>query len=139
MSRYDRRREYISGFSGSSGDAIVTLSKAALWVDSRYYLQADDQLNCDWLLMRVGQTKVPTQSEWLKSQFPSKSRLGADPKLVSASQWEMLEDELRNSTIELVEVSANLIDVIWDNHEEEYVDKNAFVLEDKYTGDARSR
>lgn len=49
----DRRREYISGFSGSNGDAVVTLSSAALWTDSRYYLQADEQMDCNWLLMKL--------------------------------------------------------------------------------------
>lgn len=53
MSLPDRRREYITGFSGSNGDAVVTLSSAALWTDSRYYLQADEQMDCNWLLVKL--------------------------------------------------------------------------------------
>ena len=50
----DRRREFITGFTGSAGDAVVTLNSAALWTDSRYYLQADEQMDCNWLLMKSG-------------------------------------------------------------------------------------
>lgn len=131
---YDRRREYISGFSGSSGDAIVTLNKAALWTDGRYHLQADNQLNCDWLLMREGQSKIPTKSDWLKNELANGSRIGADPKLMSASAWNSLKYELDNSTLHLVPVHVNLIDLIWKNHADTIADKDAFVWEFEYSG-----
>lgn len=50
----DLRREFISGFSGSAGTAVVTESKAALWTDGRYYLQAEKQLDSNWILMKDG-------------------------------------------------------------------------------------
>ena len=58
LADHDKRRQYISGFSGSNGDAVVTLEKAALWTDSRYYLQADQQLDCNWILMRTSYSDV---------------------------------------------------------------------------------
>lgn len=61
VDEYDRRREYISGFSGSYGDAIVTMDKAVLWTDGRYHLQADEQVDCNWLLMREGHKNIPTR------------------------------------------------------------------------------
>lgn len=54
----DRRREFITGFTGSNGDAVVTLNSAAMWTDSRYYLQADEQMDCNWLLMKTGDRTV---------------------------------------------------------------------------------
>ena len=48
----DERLGFISGFSGSDGNAVITSTKLALWTDSRYYLQADEQLDCNWKLMR---------------------------------------------------------------------------------------
>lgn len=48
----DERRRYISGFSGSAGTAVVTAKHQALWTDGRYFLQADQQLDCTWLLMK---------------------------------------------------------------------------------------
>ena len=50
----DARREFISGFSGTAGVAVVLENKQALWTDGRYYLQADKQLDCNWILMRDG-------------------------------------------------------------------------------------
>lgn len=84
----DRRYTYISGFTGSEGIAVITTKReAALWTDGRYFLQADVQLSCDWLLMRMGQPGVPHLMEWLIDVLPQNSRIGADPKLVSNSVW----------------------------------------------------
>ncbi|ROT70936.1 putative dipeptidase 1-like, partial [Penaeus vannamei] len=49
----DERRKYISGFSGSAGTAVVLMEEQALWTDGRYFLQADEQLDCNWLLMKA--------------------------------------------------------------------------------------
>jgi hypothetical protein len=60
VASHDLRRGYISGFTGSAGDAVVTLHSAALWTDSRYYLQAENQLDCNWVLMKSGYSEVNT-------------------------------------------------------------------------------
>lgn len=54
----DRRLRYISGFSGTNGVAVVTANKAALWTDGRYHVQADLELDCNWLLMGRGAVPV---------------------------------------------------------------------------------
>ncbi len=59
------RREYVSGFTGSNGDAIVTLDQAACWTDGRYFLQASQELDCNWRLMKMSMPGVPTYTEWL--------------------------------------------------------------------------
>ena len=56
--------EYISGFSGSAGCAVVTLDKAALSTDGRYFNQASKQLDSNWLLLKQGMEDVPTWQEW---------------------------------------------------------------------------
>lgn len=56
----DARRAYISGFTGSAGTAVVTISEARLWTDGRYYLQATQQLDSNWTLMKEGQPSTPT-------------------------------------------------------------------------------
>lgn len=58
VEEYDRRREYITGFQGSTGVALITLSKAVLWTDGRYHLQADEQLDCKWIIMEEGHENV---------------------------------------------------------------------------------
>lgn len=56
--------EFISGFSGSAGTAIISLSKAALSTDGRYFNQAAKQLDANWLLLKGGVEGVPTWQEW---------------------------------------------------------------------------
>lgn len=108
VSAGDRRREFVTGFTGSAGTAVVTEREAALWTDGRYFIQADQQLDCQWSIMKTGldnvisqfilffiklyfkpinNEKVPTVSEWLRKSLRTGDRVGADPKLVSADQW----------------------------------------------------
>lgn len=60
----DARREHICGFSGSAGTAVITLEKAALATDGRYFNQASKQLDSNWLLLKQGLEDVPTWQEW---------------------------------------------------------------------------
>ena len=57
MASRDRKRQWITGFTGSAGTAVVTLDTAAVWTDGRYFLQAERQLDCNWILMRQGNLK----------------------------------------------------------------------------------
>lgn len=65
--KWDDRREFISGFTGSAGFALVTGKEAALWTDGRYFLQADKQLDENWTLMKAGLKETPTKEDWLAS------------------------------------------------------------------------
>jgi hypothetical protein len=67
---YDKRRDWISGFRGSAGTAVVSLtSRAALWTDDRYFTQAEEELDCaNWLLMREGLPNVPSLISWLVTE-----------------------------------------------------------------------
>lgn len=109
------RRGWISGFDGSNGDAIVTADQAACWTDGRYFLQAADQLDCNWQLMRMGEAGVPTYAEWLvgAANLTAGDRVGADPNLIGAQTWMDLAAAVEEGGIHLVSVSENLIDFIW--------------------------
>jgi len=61
---YLRTSEYICGFSGSAGTAVITLDKAALATDGRYFNQAEKQLDSNWELLKQGLQDVPTWQEW---------------------------------------------------------------------------
>ena len=66
---YDKRRNWLSGFLGSAGTAVVSLSEAAVWTDGRYFTQAEEELDCNnWLLMRTGDPGVPSLIDWLVNQ-----------------------------------------------------------------------
>ncbi|XP_071455726.1 xaa-Pro aminopeptidase 1-like [Hetaerina americana] len=113
VAEHDRRREFITGFTGSNGVAVVTENHAALWTDGRYYVQADRELGCEWILMRDGRPEVPTMSAWLQQTVGSGSRVGADARLVPHFNWVEWREELAGANITLVAVSKNLVDLIW--------------------------
>ncbi|XP_066280818.1 xaa-Pro aminopeptidase 1-like isoform X1 [Branchiostoma lanceolatum] len=120
ISERDQRRAFISGMSGSAGTAVVTNDgsgggKAAVWTDSRYFLQAEQQLDCNWILMRQGEEDVPTIEEWLVSELGTGGRVGVDPQLVSIKLWEALEEALTDARIRLFGVPHNLVDDVWDD------------------------
>ena len=66
VDEYDKVRAFFSGFTGSAGTLVVTLDAAGLWTDSRYYLQAEQQLCATEIaLFKDGQPNVPTYVDWL--------------------------------------------------------------------------
>ncbi|TFY77773.1 hypothetical protein EWM64_g6237 [Hericium alpestre] len=80
----DERRGFISGFNGSAGTAIVTKDNAYLFTDGRYFLQAKQQLDKNWKLMKQGLPNVPTWQEFVSKQISKSERVGIDPGLISA-------------------------------------------------------
>lgn len=111
----DKRRGFISGFSGSAGTAIVTLNQSALWTDGRYFLQGDLQLDCNWILQKQGQKGVPSQTEWLKKVLKAGDVVGIDPFLIRISSWDKMVKDLKEGNITLQGVAPNLVDEIWTN------------------------
>ncbi|ORZ08655.1 peptidase M24, structural domain-containing protein [Absidia repens] len=109
----DKRREWISGFSGSAGFAIVSLDKAALFTDGRYFLQASKQLDGNWTLMKQGLPGVPTWQEYLVKDLPSGSRIGLDPTLITAADARQLSKDLASHNSSLVPIHENLVDLAW--------------------------
>ncbi|MCX6600709.1 MAG: aminopeptidase P family protein [bacterium] len=111
-----RRREWISGFTGSAGDVVITLKKAALWTDSRYFLQAGDQLAGSGItLMKLGVPGTPTIPLWLSKQLRKGQRVGVDPRVLSLAQFARLKGELADFSIELVPLERNLVDALWED------------------------
>lgn len=109
----DKRRQFISGFTGSTGTAIITNSKAALWTDGRYFLQAEKELEADWILMKDGEPNVPTFGEWLNVELPKGSKVGIDPFLVPEDTWGSLSKKLESGGNLLVPSRQNLVDLAW--------------------------
>lgn len=110
-----KRREYISSFTGSAGTALVTTDKALLWTDGRYYLQAENELGADWVLMRGGSGSCPEIDEWLVTNLPEGARVGLDPFCHTVDGLNKLKAKLEASGLELVPLLAdgNLVDAAW--------------------------
>ena len=91
-------REWISGFNGSAGTAVVTLHSAALWTDSRYFIAAEEQLKgTEYQLMKLKVDGTPTIAEWLGRELASASskEVGIDGMVNAASSVKELIADLR--------------------------------------------
>ncbi len=109
-----QRRAWISGFTGSMGDVLITLRAAGLWADGRYYLQAENQLSGSGIsLFRMGQPGVPTLAEFLQKNLGNGQVLGFDPQTVSMRRANELELAVQSAGGTLRSFSPNLIDAIW--------------------------
>lgn len=92
-----KSREWISGFSGSAGTAVVTLEHAALWTDSRYFIAAEKELNgTGFQLMKLHVEGTPSVSEWLASELSTydKAVVGLDGNVNSFTEVAAMEQEL---------------------------------------------
>ena len=104
-------RAWISGFTGSAGTIVITASAAALWVDSRYFVQAAEQLQGSGIeLMKIKVSGTPSIACWLKSSLPANSKIGIDPALFSISEYSTLLSEL--SPLSLI-VSSDPFVKVW--------------------------
>ena len=91
-------REWISGFNGSAGIAVVTLRSAALWTDSRYFIQAEKQLEgTEFQLMRQKMAETPTIQEWLEKELADMDdkEVGVDGMVTSEADVEHLKEEMK--------------------------------------------
>ena len=138
----DERRAFITGFTGSAGTAIVssgpTLGEqgmpALLWTDGRYYLQAVDQMDDNWTLMKEGIPGTPTRAEWLERNLECGSVVGVDPFLITCSQFSTMKQSLDQAGMRLVSVEKNLIDAIWGSDQPTYPDNPVNPLELEFCG-----
>lgn len=106
-------RRWFSGFTGSAGDLVVTADKAFLWTDSRYFLQAAQQLEGSSIeLMKDGLPGTPTIEEYLCSALNEGSKLGIDGMLFSVVRAEGLRTALEAHGISVV-TDFDPVDALW--------------------------
>ena len=109
-------REWISGFDGSAGTAVVTLDRAALWTDSRYFLAAEQQLQgTEYQLMKLCVEGTPTIGQWLIEQLADveSPEVGLDGMVNSFHDTQALVDELRKAAGITVRTNFDPLEVIW--------------------------
>jgi len=129
-------RAFISGFTGSFGVVVVTQEEAGLWTDSRYFLQAEEQLKGSGIKMfklRVPDAILP--EEWLAKKLDSGSKVGFDPQTLTVAGYRSLNNSLLKKGIGTVQTS-DLFEKIWENRPE--ISKDEIIeLETKYAGWSR--
>jgi len=90
-------REFISGFNGSAGTAVVTLTSAALWTDSRYFIAAEGQLrDTEFQLMKLKIEGTPTIAEWIGKECEAGAEVGVDGMVNSTNSVKELMGDLRH-------------------------------------------
>ncbi|KIY53421.1 Creatinase/aminopeptidase, partial [Fistulina hepatica ATCC 64428] len=114
VAKSDRRREWITGFDGSAGTAIVSVNHAYLITDSRYWIQAGEQVDRNWTIVRGGSAGVPKDwAEWLLDHAHRNSRIGVDARMLSYEKATMLNTKLHAYGSKLVYPPQNLVDFVW--------------------------
>ena len=111
-----KSREWISGFSGSAGTAVVTLEHAALWTDSRYFIAAEKELQgTDFKLMKLRVEGTPSVSEWLASELSTyeKAVVGLDGNVNSFAEVAAMEQELATKGNITVRTDADPMAELW--------------------------
>lgn len=129
-------RAWISGFDGSAGTVVITMNKAKVWTDYRYYLQASEQIKgTEFELMKLGMPDTPSLNEWLKTELNEADEVGYDGKVFPRSEVENMSNFLTDYGIKL-NGDYDLISEIWSDIPE--LPKNdIFVHEVKYAGKSR--
>ncbi len=109
--------QWLSGFNGESGTMVVTLDRALLWTDSRYYLQAGIELKDSTIeLMRESDIDCPSVVDWLKESLPQPSlkggsSVGLNPEMWSVDDFKAMKERLADTGIGVK--SIDLIKPIW--------------------------
>jgi len=133
VSDADKRRAFLTGFTGSAGTAVVLASPftaqasssklddsygppdvcGRLFTDGRYFLQAVKELNPkEFTLMKSGVEGVPKLEDWLMAVLPAGSRVAIDPRITSIASYKALKTAFKDR-LSIVFVERNLVDEVW--------------------------
>lgn len=130
-------RKWISGFTGSAGTVAITLDDGGLWTDSRYFIQAEEQLAGTGLrLFKERMPDTPSIPQWLGCVLKKGDRVGIDGYTTSLQTVNELKSELSGYGIE-VSMIEDPYKTIWSNRPE-LPDNKPFILEEKYSGESAS-
>lgn len=129
-------RKWISGFTGSAGTAVVTLTSAAVWTDSRYFLAAADELSgTEYQLMKERMPGTPTIAQWLGHELADAptTEVGVDGCCLSAEEVEALVTELRENGGLTLRTNLDPLAEIWTSRPPIPTSK-VFVQQQRYAG-----
>lgn len=136
----DNRLKFITnGFTGSNGEAIVTLDKAGFWTDGRYHLQAEAQLDIEyWTIFKSGLPNVPKREDWLNNAtvLHPNSTVAVDPFLMSYIEYKKLEEKLTMLGHELIGLDVNLVDLVWSTDRPAFYAGEIYPHDFEFTGQA---
>lgn len=126
-------RQWISGFTGSAGTVVVTHDMAGLWTDSRYFIQAENELlGSGMVLIKMKIPHFPCYMDWISENLEENSHVGLDGTVFSVSDYDRLEGLLSGKNMK-INTNLDLINNIW--LDRPGIPKNKiFIHEEKYSG-----
>lgn len=135
VGEYFKARQFLTGFTGSAGTAVITQSEACLWTDGRYFLQAAGQLDGTGIrLMKMGEPGVCSVREYIEQVLPEKGVIGFDGRVVSmtdGAEYRRIAEEKGG----MVRCQDDLVDRVWKDRPE-LSGEPVFALEEAYTGES---
>ncbi|MCD8324908.1 MAG: aminopeptidase P family protein [Clostridiales bacterium] len=135
VGEYFRAREFLTGFTGSAGTAVVTADKAGLWTDGRYFIQAAAQLaGSGFELYKMGEEGVPEIPKFLEDELPQGGVLGFDGRVVNCKLAEKFQEAVEKKNGSLY-VTEDLVDRIWTGRPAMACTKT-WILTDEYSGES---
>ena len=128
-------RKWITGFTGSAGTAVITMKQAGVWTDSRYFLQAAQQLEgTGFDLFKMGMPETPDMIDWIVEQVGNGGKVGIDGMVYATSEAKALKNKLESKGIAL-ETRFNPFEEIWKDRPEIPQNK-IFTLPEEITGES---
>jgi len=132
IAEYWKERQWISGFDGSAGTAVITMKNAGLWTDSRYFLHAAEQLEGTGIeLMKQGLPETLEILPWLATQLKAGERVGVNAQMFSLNGYSAMKTELKMDDLDLV--SIDLPALVWTDRPSLPL-KPFFVYDTQYAG-----
>ena len=127
-------RKWISGFTGSAGTAVITLTDAGLWTDSRYFIQAEEQLSGTGIrLFKDRLPETPSIGEWLGSVLKAGDKVGIDGWVNSHQEVLGLRNELKTKGLTLETMTEDIFDTLWTDRPS-LPQSPVFILDETKTG-----
>ena len=127
-------RKWISGFTGSAGTAVITLTDAGLWTDSRYFIQAEEQLAETGIrLFKDRLPETPSIGEWLGSVLKEGNKVGIDGWVNSHQEALALRNELKTKGLILETMTEDIFDILWKDRPS-LPQSPIFILDETRTG-----
>lgn len=135
VGEYFKARKYMTGFTGSAGTAVITMTEAGLWTDARYFLQAGKQLEGSTVtLYKMGEEGVPTVTEYIEKTLKEGEVIGFDGRVIN--------DGLGNQFAKIAEakpgslyVDEDLVDIIWTDRPDLPAEP-VWIFDEKYVGES---
>ena len=134
VGEFFKARKFISGFTGSAGTAVITLTEAGLWTDGRYFIQAEKQLeNTGFTLYRQGEEGVIEIPEFIEEHLGAGEGIGFDGRVMNAKMG-LVYEKIAEKKKGFVCYKEDLVHFIWT--ERPTLSKEAvYILEQQYAGE----